>query len=132
MLRSPETDEGAEPYWYARVIGIYHTNVWAERADIPGARSVRRMEFLWVRWFGKEPQYISGSCGARLPKVRFVKSTVEFVFSFVDPANVVRGCHLIPAFHEGRTVDLLPVPQSASRCFNPGEDDDWLNFYVNM
>jgi hypothetical protein len=30
MLRSPETDEGAEPYWYARVIGIYHTNVWAE------------------------------------------------------------------------------------------------------
>ncbi len=132
MLRSPETDEGAEPYWYARVIGIYHANVWAERMDIPGAGSVRRMEFLWVRWFGKEPQYISGSRGARLPKVGFVESTDEFAFSFVDPANVVRGCHLIPAFHEGRTVDLLPVPRSASRCFNPGEDDDWLNFYVNM
>lgn len=132
MLRSPETDEGAEPYWYARVIGIYHANVWAERTDIPGARSVRRMEFLWVRWFGKEPQYISGSRGARLPKVGFVESTDEFAFSFVDPANVVRGCHLIPAFHEGRTVDLLPVPHSVSRCLKPDDNDDWVNFYVNM
>jgi hypothetical protein len=31
MLKSTETEEGAkEAYWYARVIGIYHANVWAE------------------------------------------------------------------------------------------------------
>jgi hypothetical protein len=132
MLRSPETEEGAEAYWYARVIGIYHANVWVERTDIPDGRRVKRMDFLWVRWFGKEPEYISGSRRARLPKVGFVESTDDFAFSFVDPANVVRGCHLVPAFHEGRTVDLLPVPQGASRCLNPGDDDDWVNFYVNM
>jgi hypothetical protein len=67
-----------------------------------------------VHWFGKEPQYTSGSRRAHLPKVGFVESTDEFAFSFVDPVNVIRGCHLIPAFHEGRTVNLLPVPQSAS------------------
>ena len=71
------------------------------------------MDFLWVRWFGKEPKYISGSCWAHLPKVGFVESTV-------------------PAFHKGRTVDLLPVPQSISQCLNPGDDDNWVNFYVNV
>ena len=132
MLRSPETEEGAEAYWYARVIGVFHANVWVEQTDTPGARRVKRMNFLWVRWLGREPEYISGSRRARLPKVGFVKSTDEFAFSFVDPANVVRGCHLVPAFHEGRTNDLLPVPQSVSRCLNPGDVDDWVNFYVNM
>ena len=132
MLGSPETEEGAEAYWYARVIGIYHANVWVERMDIPDAQRVKQMDFLWVHWFGKEPEYISGSHRARLPKVGFVESTDEFAFSFLDPANVVHGCHLVPAFHEGHTVDLLPIPQSISRCFNPGDDDDWVNFYVNM
>ncbi len=132
MLRSPETEEGAEAYWYARVIGVYHANVWVERTDIPDARRVRRMDFLWVHWFGKEPEYIAGSRRACLPKVGFVESTDEFAFSFVDPANVIRGCHLVPAFHEGRTVELLPVPRTVSRCLNPGDHDNWVNFYVNM
>ena len=28
MLRSPINEEGAEPYWYVRVLGIYHANIW--------------------------------------------------------------------------------------------------------
>src|ERR1700678_766811 len=98
MLRSPETEEEAKAYWYARVIGIYHANVWVEQMDIPDAWRGRWMDFLWVHWFGKEPEYISGSRRARLPKVGFVKSTDEFAFSFVDPANVVCGCHLVEVF----------------------------------
>jgi len=102
MLRSPVNEEGAEPYWYARVLGVYHANVWAENSVIPGARNVRRMDFLWVRWFGEEPGYRSGFRRARLPKIGFVESSDEFAFSFVNPADVVRGCHLIPAFNAGR------------------------------
>ncbi|PPQ84255.1 hypothetical protein CVT26_011861, partial [Gymnopilus dilepis] len=117
MLRAPDAEAGAaDPYWYARVIGVFHANVWADRSDIPGARNMRRMDFLW----------------GRLPKIGFVESTDEFAFSFVDPAQVVRGCHLIPAFNEGRTDKLLPVPRSAARCLNPKEEDDWVNFYVNI
>ena len=55
-------------------------------------------------------------------------------FSFVDPAHVVRGCHLIPAFAAGRSADLLPWPRSIARRLEPGtaDDKDWLNFYANM
>ena len=132
MLRSPVAEEGAEPYWYARVIGVYHANIWAENTAIPGGRNPRRMDFLWVRWFGDEPGYRSGFRRARLPKIGFVESTDEFAFSFVDPANVIRGCHLIPAFNAGRSADLLPHPHSVARCLNPQDEDDWLNFYANM
>jgi len=114
MNASSSASAPRNPEWLARII------------------RQRRMDFLWVRWFGKKPEYISGSCGAQLPKVGFVESMDEFAFSFVDPAHVVRGCHLVPAFHEGRTVDLLPVLHSVSRCLNPDDNDDWVNFYVNM
>ncbi|KAF9475564.1 hypothetical protein BDN70DRAFT_813932 [Pholiota conissans] len=134
MLRAPEVDENTstDPYLYARVIGIYHANVWAERSDIPNAKKVRRMDFLWVRWLGEEPDYVSGLHCARLPKIGFVESSDEYAFSFLDPANIVRGCHLIPDFDAGRTPDLLPFPKSIARCLNPGDVDDWVNFYVNV
>ena len=132
MLRSPVVEDGAEPYWYGRVIWIYHANVWAENSEIRGGRTARRMDFLWVRWFGDEPGYYSGFRRARLPKIGFVESTDEFAFSFIDPANVVRGCHLIPAFNAGRSPDLLPYPRSIARRLNSEDVDDWLNFYVNM
>lgn len=132
MLRSPNTEEDAEPYWYARVLGVYHANVWIENSAIHGGRNARRMDFLWVRWFGEEPDYRSGLRQAHLPKIGFVESTDEFAFSFIDPANVVRGCHLIPAFSAGRSTALLPHSRSIARCANPEDVDDWLNFYVNM
>ena len=130
MLRSPITE--GEPYWYARVLGIYHANVWAENPAICGGRNARHMDFLWVCWFGKEPGYHSGFCQAHLPKIGFVESTDDFTFSFIDPANVVCGCHLILAFSAGQSTDLLPHSCSAAQRANPEDVDDWLNFYVNM
>jgi hypothetical protein len=107
MLRSPVAG-GAEPYWHARVIGVYHANVWTEHPAIRDGRNARRMDFLWVRWFGDEPGYRSGFCRAHLPKIGFVESKDEFAFSFIDPADVIRGSHLIPAFNAGRSA-LLPL-----------------------
>ena len=132
MLRSPVTEAGADLYWYARVIGVFHANVWTDHPAIQDGRNARRMDFLWVRWFGDEPSYRSGFRRARLPKIGFVESTDDFAFSFVDPANVIRGCHLIPAFNAGRSADLLPHSRSMARRLNPEDVDDWLNFYVNM
>ena len=99
---------------------------------IPGARNVRNMDFLWVHWFGEVPGYRSGFRRACLPIIGFVESSDEFAFSFVDPANVVHGCHLIPAFDAGWSADLLPWSCSIARCLNPEDINDWLNFYVNM
>lgn len=68
---------------------------------------------------------------ARLPRVGFVPETDPYAFGFLDPDVVLRGCHLIPAFHYGRTRDLLGTDQpTAARPL--GETDDWVNYYVNM
>jgi hypothetical protein len=89
------------------------------------------MEFLWVRWYGIEPDYRSGFQHAKLPKVGFVPEADEFAFGFLDPANVIRGSHMVPAFNNGRTNDLLETREpSAAR--HVSEIDDWLNYYVNM
>jgi hypothetical protein len=67
---------------------------------------------------------------ARLPKIGFIPDTDDLAFGFLDPSLVVRGCHLIPAFHDGYTAALLSAKLSAGR--SPGEQHDWTAFYVNM
>ena len=132
MVNSPETGPQAQPYWYGRVIGVFHAMVSSSHQDVK-EKSLRRMDFLWVRWFGMEPgRYRHGFRYARLPKIGFVESTDEYAFTFLDPAQVIRGAHIIPAFSKGRSSTLLSVTKSVARVLNPEENDDWLNFYVNM
>ncbi|KAI9059487.1 hypothetical protein FKP32DRAFT_1657872 [Trametes sanguinea] len=128
----PDADsEGApEPamFWYAKVLGIYHVNVLDRRTTHSDLRPVR-MEFLHVRWFGRDPDWRSGWEAKRLDRVGFVPESDEGAFDFVDPADVIRACHLIPAFAEGRTTSLLG-PSSLAR--TPSENhEDWERYYVN-
>jgi hypothetical protein len=142
MVRAPPPDQfdGSndvyEPFWYARVIGVYHAKVYTTHPQVQGGGQVRRMNFLWVRWFGSEPKYNHGFREGRLPKIGFVPSTDDFAFGFLDPAHVIRSCHLIPAFAAGRTTALLPYATSVARrnggIGTPTETDDWTNFYVAM
>ena len=116
MLWSPEVGASAHPYWYVQVIGIYHAHVSTTHLAAP-KHSAQRMEFLWVRWLGIEPGHRSGSKAARLPKVGFVKATDEDAFGFLDPNLIIRGSHLIPDFHSGRTSDLMPYDgPTIARC----------------
>jgi hypothetical protein len=100
MVVSPETTEGAHPFWYAHVLGVFHANV-LHVGPLAHNRSVQRMEFLWVHWFGIVPGYRSGSHAAQLPKIGFVPETDDSVFGFLDPSLVLCGCHLVPAFADG-------------------------------
>ncbi len=77
-------------------------------------------------------QYCHGLRFAHLPKIGFVESTDKYAFTFLNPAQAIRGAHLIPAFAEGRSLALLPAKKSTVHVLNPNEEDDWLNFYVNM
>jgi hypothetical protein len=132
MVKSPETGPGAQPYWYAHIIGIFHAMVSSSHADVE-EESFQHMDFLWVWWFGVEPgRYCHGFRYARLPKFGFVESTDDYAFTFLDPALVIRGAHMIPVFTEGRTTALLPWTKSLARVLNPEDEDDWVNFYVNM
>ena len=133
MVKSPDTGPDAQPFWYARVIGVFHAQVSSSHRDVGNEKEWHRMDFLWVRWFGMEPgRYRHGIRHARLPKIGFVQSSDQYAFTFLDPAQVIRGVHVIPAFVEGRTSALLPAAKSVARILNPEEENDWVNFYVNM
>lgn len=130
IVMSPETGAGAHPFWYARVLGVFHAKV-LHLGHAATNRSVQHMEFLWVRWFGVEPDYRSGTRVARLPKIGFVPDTDESAFGFLDPSLVLRGCQLVPAYAGGRTSQYLSS-SSLTAARPPEEVDDWSNYYVIM
>jgi hypothetical protein len=138
MAKAPPSlcKPGDDPYWYAQILGVFCTVA----AVLPTPRSTlktkpaKSMEFLWVRWYGAVPETRWGFRHAALPQVGFMPDTDDerFAFGFLDPEVVIRACHLIPAFHAGKTSDLLvsPVPSLARL---PGEAEDWVHYYyVNM
>ncbi|KIJ32462.1 hypothetical protein M422DRAFT_265630 [Sphaerobolus stellatus SS14] len=84
-----------------------------------------RKEFLWVRWFGCDPTWESGFKYCRLDRVGFVPQEDPDAFGFLDPAAVLRGAHLIPAFAHGQTIKLC-APSIARE-----DDGDWEYYYVN-
>lgn len=129
MTLSREDDPSTHAFWYAQVIRAFLIPVVHAAPDAHN-RSQQLMEVLWVRWLGVQPDYQWGFKEARLPKVGFVPDSDDDAFGFLDPSLVIRGCHLIPVFSEGRTDSLLRHGESLTRL--PGETDDWSAFYVNM
>ncbi|KAI9462002.1 hypothetical protein BJY52DRAFT_1116777, partial [Lactarius psammicola] len=118
------------PYWYARIIGIFHVMV-----DHPNLSDGTHMDFLWVRWYGSDidQTYHSGFRARRLHRVGFVQDTNDPesspAFSFVDPGNVIRMVYLPPVYREGKRTDLLG--RSIARL--PSENnEDFCLYYVNL
>jgi hypothetical protein len=96
-----------------------------------GGQPVKRhLEVLWVRWLAVVQSYRSGSKLARLPKIGFVEESDLDAFGFLDPAQVIRGAHLIPAFATGRGISSLRHGKSLAR--PGGQLDDWEAYYVGM
>ncbi|KAF8955983.1 hypothetical protein BDZ97DRAFT_1672464, partial [Flammula alnicola] len=121
MLPSFEDDHHTHPYWYARVLGIYHANVFYGQAP-----KAERVDFLFVRWFGRDMEWNSGPSNLCLDRLGFVPSEDRDAFGFLDPKLVIRACHLISAFALGKTIRLLG--QSSARDSLIG---DWENYYIN-
>ncbi|KIJ64394.1 hypothetical protein HYDPIDRAFT_90003, partial [Hydnomerulius pinastri MD-312] len=122
MLLAPL--DSAHPFLYARVLGIFHANVIYTG---PGLKDYhpRCLEVLWVRWF----EVVDAPAGwehAALDSLRFVPNAQDDAYGFINPADVLRGCHLIPAFADGR---MHPDGVSMSR--NAKDGADWKKYYVN-
>jgi hypothetical protein len=115
------------PYWYARVLAVYHMETWLSDGGEPVKR---HLEALWVRWLAPLQDHQSGVKHARLPKVAFVEESDVDAFGFLDPGQVIRGAHLIPAFASGRGISSLRHGKSFAR--PEGELDDWEEYYVGM
>lgn len=117
----------SHPYWYARVMGIYHIDTWLQGGN---ETEKQHLEVLYVRWLAPLMSHRSGMQHARLPKVAFVEESDYDAFGFLDPGQVIRGAHLIPAFASGRGVSSLRYGNSLGR--PKGELDDWEVYYVGM
>jgi len=117
----------SHPYWYARILGIYHTETWLNDGGQP-AKQV--LDILWVRWLAPLRSHPSGMNHTRLPKLAFVEESDPDTFGFLDPLQVVWGAHLISAFALGRGISSLCFGESLAH--TGGELDDWEAHYVGM
>jgi hypothetical protein len=129
MLLSHEDDTtDPHPYWYARVIGIFHIFVQIRDPITRKFSDPKRFDVLHVRWFGRNLSVQSGWKAKRLHQIGFIPSSNPDAFGFLDPAQVIRGVHLIPRFAGGRTSEYMEP--SICRKLSEG-NEDWVNFYVN-
>ena len=120
-LSREDTDH---PFEYGRVIGIFHVDVGINEG--PSRASVSK-EVLWVRWYRRDSTYRAGFKRKRLHRLAFLPEDDPKAFGFLDPDEVIRAAHLIPAFRHGATEER---GESLGRA--EGEGDDWQYFYVNM
>lgn len=125
MLLSDSNGDG-HPFSYAQVLGIFHANIVY---TTPGSKDFqsRRIEFLWVWWFEVIRDHFSAWDQHSLDIVRFIPIAAEDAFGFVDPADVLRGCHVIPSFADSR---LHPDCIAISCC--AGNSDDWKQYCINQ
>jgi hypothetical protein len=124
MVLAPETIRlYGHPFWYARVLGIYHVNVIytgeGNTDFLP-----RRLEFLWVRWYELEDQLGVG----RLDRLSFLPSSDNHSFGFLDPDDVLRACHVIPVYREGLTCQNGP---GLSCCSQEHDHTDWRSYNIS-
>lgn len=104
--REPESEADApdEVYRYARVVGIYHTFVRHNSANplFPGNKKI---DFLRVRWYRDDTKQIEyGVAAKRLQRLCFYPEGDTNAYGFVNPDDVIRGAHIIPAFAYGRVA----------------------------
>lgn len=109
---------------YGKVLGIYHVNVIYKGSGMVSYTPIR-MEFLWVCWY-KPTVQVSSWETSTLDRVRFPLMTHQDSFDFLDPSDVLRGCHIIPSFQKGKKY---PEGSGTSGC--AGDINDWHEYFVN-
>jgi hypothetical protein len=127
VLAGSDCDDSAvdHPFRYGRVLGVYHVNVVYTG---PGMLNYEphRFEFLWVRWYRTVDAFRTGWDARKLDRLQFARMAEDDAFGFVDPSDILRSCHIIPAFASGR---LHADGKGLSHCAR--DSSDWVAYYVN-
>ena len=119
MFTNP--DDTDHPFGYARVLAVLHTKILHYKS---GNHIPMRVDLLWVRWMTTEPTTVS----THAPQATYTPLE-DGAFGFLDPADVVRGSHMIPEFFLGRTLRLLPL---SSDFRDDKQLGDWGVYYINQ
>lgn len=76
---------------YACVLGLFH--LYARN----GSQEAEKLEVAWIQYYDVvDEDSVGGRC---YPKLRL--STGHDSFGFIDPQEIIRGCHIIPDFASG-------------------------------
>lgn len=128
MLAASSSDEEdtspSHPFRYARVLGVYHANVVYVGPGMVDYQP-QRFEFLWVRWYKVMKTTRTGWTAHRLDCIKFPPLAEDDSFGFVDPSDVLRGCHIMPRFSKGQ---LHSDGKGLSFCAK--DSSDWAQYYV--
>ncbi|KAG2059281.1 hypothetical protein BDR06DRAFT_979903 [Suillus hirtellus] len=117
LLQHGDGDDG--DYRYAKVLGVHHVNVVCAE----NVYEARQVEFLFVQWY-ESVQSHTWEMHA-LGHVHFLPLENPNAFGFVNPGDVLRACHIIPAFSQGQhnpDVGISPLG---------GDKHDWKEYYIN-
>jgi hypothetical protein len=127
MVLSSDTDDSASghPFRYARVLGVYHANVVYTGPGMINYEPLR-LEFIWVRWYRTVDTIRTGWDSRKLDLLRFISMAEDAAFGFLDPSDVLRACHVIPAFARGKLHADGKGLSSLAR-----DSSDWNMYYVN-
>lgn len=113
-------------FCYGRVLAICHVEAVYVGPGMEGYRP-HRVEFLWVRWYRHTGQASEGDWSARkLNCIQFMPMNMDDAFGFIDPSEVLRGCHIVPKFAKGK---LHVDGKGLSHCAR--DQSDWVEYYVN-
>ncbi|KAG2002286.1 hypothetical protein CC2G_004487 [Coprinopsis cinerea AmutBmut pab1-1] len=131
MMLSHDDRATIHPYWYARVVSIFHVCAYLENPQDPAPPVAKDIEILWIRWFGFDYGHRWGWKVKNLPRVGFIDASVDrsSAFGFISPYDVIRAVHLSPCFESEQGVNGLG-PSVVRR----PEDHhlDWNYLYVNL
>ncbi|KAG2063716.1 hypothetical protein BDR04DRAFT_1131029 [Suillus decipiens] len=127
MVLSSDLDIGCQGqrYIYGRVLGVYHVNVIITGRGMVDYTPIR-VEFLWIHWYNALDQR-SDWLTSTLDRVNSPPLVDEHSFDFIDPADVLCSCHIIPCFNSGKKHE---DGFGLSAC--AGDKNDWHEYYVNQ
>lgn len=125
MVLCQPDDNSSSHFRYGRVLGTYHTKAIYTG---PGSTNYHShtFEFLWIRWYNEVEEAGAGWNSRRLHRVRFAPLDGEDAFDIVDPADILRGCHIIPRFSLGKRY-----LHSGGLSALAHDSSDWMEYYVN-
>ncbi|KAJ3826559.1 hypothetical protein F5880DRAFT_1476040, partial [Lentinula raphanica] len=136
--------DSSHPFTYGRIIGIFHANVMFSGTQSIQPIGLKRVDILWIRWYRCDESYESGFEAKQQPRVYFMDPRDPAAFDFLDPIDVIRAVHIIPAFQysdvEEEDASLVFAQDSIARVYEhitvfgtrEIETEDWSRNYVNM
>ena len=127
MMLAPEDTAEDHPFTYARILGVFHCDV-IHNINSPHPPVAVPLSFIWVRRFRLDRSFKGGFKRKRLHRIEFLPDSDPNAYGFVDPDEVIRASHLIPAFAHGPT-DAVEYTTLARK---GDEFDDWRYHYVNL